>query len=59
MRGQKTHRSFSAYACYTIAAIVPKLAVLWRIGVIVLVAGVIQLILGRMGRPVGRRRHDY
>jgi membrane-bound ClpP family serine protease len=42
-----------------IAAIVPKLAVLWGIGIIVLVIGVILLILGRMGRPVGGRRHYY
>jgi hypothetical protein len=42
-----------------IAAIVPKLAVLWGIGIIVLVVGVILLILGRIGRPVAGRRHYY
>ena len=42
-----------------IAAIVPKLAVLWTIGIIVLVVGVILLVLGRMGRPVAGRRHYY
>jgi uncharacterized membrane protein len=42
-----------------IAAIVPKLAVLWGIGIIVLVVGLILLILGRVGRPVGGRRHYY
>ena len=42
-----------------IAAIVPKLAFLWTVGIIVLVVGVILLILGRMGRPVGGRRHYY
>jgi membrane-bound ClpP family serine protease len=42
-----------------IAAIVPKLAVLWGVGIIVLVVGLILLILGRIGRPVGGRRHYY
>jgi membrane-bound ClpP family serine protease len=42
-----------------IAAIVPKLAVLWAVGIIVLVVGVILLILGRMGHAVGGRRHYY
>jgi membrane-bound ClpP family serine protease len=37
-----------------IAAIVPTLAVLWGIGIIVLVVGVIVLILGRY-RPSRRR----
>jgi membrane-bound ClpP family serine protease len=36
-----------------IAAIVPKLAVLWGIGIIVLVVGVILAVLGSMGRAVG------
>ena len=42
-----------------IAAIVPKLAVLWTVGIIVLVVGVILLVLGRTGRPVAGRRHYY
>lgn len=42
-----------------IAAIVPKLAVLWAIGIIVLVVGVILLVLGRMGHAIGGRRHYY
>jgi hypothetical protein len=42
-----------------IAAIVTKLAVLWGIGIIVLVVGVILAILGSMGRAVGGRRHYY
>ena len=40
-----------------IAAIVPKLAVLWGIGIIVLVVGLTLLVLGRIGRPVAGRRH--
>jgi hypothetical protein len=42
-----------------IAAVVPKLAVLWGIGMIVLVVGVVLLVLGRTGRAVGGRRHYY
>ena len=42
-----------------VAALVPKLAVLWGIGMIVLVVGVVLLLLGRMGRAVGGRRHYY
>jgi hypothetical protein len=42
-----------------IAAIVPKLPVLWGIGVIVLVVGVILAVLGATGRAVGGRRHYY
>jgi hypothetical protein len=42
-----------------IAALVPKLMVLWGVGVIVLVVGVILAVLGTMGRAVGGRRHYY
>ena len=42
-----------------IAAIIPKLAVLWAIGIIVLVVGVILAILGRTGHAIGGRRHYY
>ena len=42
-----------------IAAILPKLAVLWTVGIIVLVVGLILLVLGRIGRPVPGRRHYY
>jgi membrane-bound ClpP family serine protease len=42
-----------------IAAVVPKLAILWGIGIVALVVGVILLALGRTGRAVGGRRHYY
>lgn len=42
-----------------IAALVPKLAVLWGVGIIVLVVGVILAILGSTGRAIGGRRHYY
>jgi hypothetical protein len=46
-------------ALLIIAALLPKLAILWGIGVIVLVVGVILAVLGTMGRAVGGRRHYY
>ncbi len=42
-----------------VAVLLPKLAVLWGIGIIVLVVGVILAVLGTMGRAVGGRRHYY
>ncbi len=42
-----------------IAALFPKLAVLWGVGIIVLIVGIILAILGVMGRAVGGRRHYY
>jgi hypothetical protein len=34
-----------------------KIAIVWTIGIIVLVLGLILLILGSIGRGVGGRRH--
>lgn len=42
-----------------VAALVPKLAVLWGVGIIVLIVGVVLAVLGTMGRAVGGRRHYY
>ncbi len=42
-----------------IAALVPKLAVLWGVGLIVLVVGLILAVLGTIGHAVGGRRHYY
>jgi hypothetical protein len=42
-----------------VAALVSKLAVLWGVGIIVLVVGVILAILGTMGHAIGGRRHYY
>jgi hypothetical protein len=36
-----------------------KIAILWTIGIIVLVVGVILLLLGAAGHAVGGRRHYY
>ncbi len=42
-----------------IAVLVPGLAVLWAVGIIVLVVGLILAVMGTMGRGVGGRRHYY
>jgi hypothetical protein len=36
-----------------------KIAIVWTIGIIVLVLGLILLILGSIGRGVGGRRHYF
>lgn len=36
-----------------------KIAILWTIGIIVLVIGVVLLLLGMAGRTVGGRKHWY
>ncbi len=38
---------------------IAKIAILWTIGIILLVVGVALLILGSMGRAIGGRRHYY
>jgi uncharacterized membrane protein YqaE (UPF0057 family) len=42
-----------------VAVLIPKLAVLWGVGIIVLAVGVILAILGTLGHAVGGRRHFY
>lgn len=38
---------------------IAKIAILWSIGIILLVLGLIFFVLGSMGRAVGGRRHYY
>jgi purine-cytosine permease-like protein len=38
---------------------IAKIAVLWSIGIAVLVIGLVLLLLGMMGREIGGRRHYY
>jgi Family of unknown function (DUF6131) len=38
---------------------IAKIPILWGIGIIVLVIGLILMILGAMGRAVGGRKHYY
>ncbi len=42
-----------------IAVLVPHLAVLWAVGIIVLIVGLILAVLGSMDRAIGGRRHWY
>ncbi len=42
-----------------VAALVPDLAVLWGIGLLCIVIGLILAVLGLVGRAVGGRRHYY
>lgn len=36
-----------------------KIAILWTLGIILLVVGAIMVLMGSMGRAVGGRRHYY
>ncbi len=38
---------------------IAKIAILWSIGIVVLVIGVVLLVLGAMGREIGGRKHYY
>jgi uncharacterized membrane protein HdeD (DUF308 family) len=42
-----------------IIGFIAKVAILWTIGIILLVVGAALVILGSMGRAVGGRRHYY
>jgi hypothetical protein len=42
-----------------IIGFIAKIAILWTIGIIVLVVGLILALLGSLGRTVGPRRHYW
>jgi hypothetical protein len=42
-----------------IIGFVAKIAILWTIGIIVLVVGLILMLLGAVGHAVGGRRHYW
>jgi hypothetical protein len=42
-----------------IIGFVAKVAILWSLGILVLVIGAVLMVLGSMGRAVGGRRHYY
>jgi hypothetical protein len=42
-----------------IVGFVAKIAILWTIGLVLLVVGLILVLLGSAGRAVGGRRHYY
>ncbi len=38
---------------------IAKVAIIWTIGIVVLVVGLILLLMGAMGREVGGRKHFF
>ena len=42
-----------------IIGFVAKIAILWSIGIIVLIVGLILMLLGATGRAIGGRRHYF
>jgi uncharacterized membrane protein HdeD (DUF308 family) len=42
-----------------IIGFIAKIAIVWAIGIIVLIAGAILALLGMAGHAVGRRRHYF
>ena len=42
-----------------VAGFLLKISILWTIGIVLLVIGVVLMLMGRMGRAVGGRRHYY
>ena len=42
-----------------IIGFIAKIAILWTIGIIVLVIGAILAVMGALGREVGGRRHFF
>jgi len=42
-----------------IIGFIAKIAILWTIGIILVVVGLVLFLLGRMGRAVGGRAHYY
>ena len=42
-----------------IVGFVAKIAIVWTIGIVVLVIGAILFVLGAVGREVGGRKHWY
>jgi hypothetical protein len=42
-----------------IVGFIGKVAILWTIGIILLIVGLALAVLGSMGRAVGGRRHYY
>ena len=42
-----------------VAGFLLKISLLWTLGLILLVVGLVLMVMGRMGRAVGGRRHYY
>ena len=44
---------------WLIAGFLTGISILWTLGIIVLVIGVVLMLMGRLGRPVGGRNHYF
>jgi hypothetical protein len=42
-----------------IVGFIAKVAILWTIGIVLVLVGLVLIVLGSMGRAVGGRRHYY
>jgi hypothetical protein len=42
-----------------IIGFIAKVAILWTIGIVLVLVGLVLVVLGGMGRAVGGRRHYY
>jgi Family of unknown function (DUF6131) len=42
-----------------IIGFIAKVAILWTIGIVLVLVGLVLIVLGSMGRAVGGRRHYY
>jgi hypothetical protein len=42
-----------------IIGFIAKVAIIWTLGIILLVVGAVLVLMGSMGRAVGGRRHYY
>ncbi len=42
-----------------VALLVPKLALLWGVGSLLILVGIVLAVLGMIGHAVGGRRHYY
>jgi hypothetical protein len=42
-----------------IIGFIAKVTILWTIGIVVVLVGLVLMVLGLMGRAVGGRRHYY
>ncbi len=42
-----------------IIGFIAKVAILWTIGIVLVLVGLVLVLLGSMGRAVGGRRHYY
>ncbi len=63
LKSDDTHHKESALIILgiilLIVGFIAKVAIIWTIGIILVVVGAVLFLLGSMGRAVGGRRHYY